>query len=221
MLGRICIIENCQNEQLSNSRYCASCYKEHKRENTRKHYARKGKGVGTCSVCGKVYIKRNQNQKFCTECYDKIKHATASTKCTAPYHRTTDHCSEHRTLAKKLNLITDCMRAGGLADGEYDLGGQNVTVKGIQCRLADGTIAGSVLTLNKAVYNVSKHGVPLHEAVNAASLYPAMTLGIENERGAIRVGLKADMVICDKEMNVKQVIKNGKTVYYVTLKTGE
>ena len=106
MLGRICIIENCQNEQLSNSRYCASCYKEHKRENTRKHYARKGKGVGTCSVCGKVYIKRNQNQKFCTECYDKIKHATASTKCTAPYHRTTDHCSEHRTLAKKLNLIT-------------------------------------------------------------------------------------------------------------------
>lgn len=114
---------------------------------------------------------------------------------------------------KKLNLITDCMRAGGLADGEYDLGGQNVTVKGIQCRLADGTIAGSVLTLNKAVYNISKHGVPLHEAVNAATLYPAMTLGIENERGAIRVGLKADMVICDKEMNVKQVIKDGETVY--------
>ena len=114
---------------------------------------------------------------------------------------------------KKLNLITDCIRAGGLADGEYDLGGQNVTVKGIQCRLADGTIAGSVLTLNKAVYNISKQGVPLHEAVNAASLYPAMTLGIENERGAIAVGLKADMVICDKEMNVTRVIRNGETVY--------
>lgn len=118
-----------------------------------------------------------------------------------------------RLKGKKLNLITDCIRAGGLADGEYDLGGQNVTVKGIQCRLADGTIAGSVLTLNKAVYNLSNQGVPLHEAVNAASLYPAMTLGIENERGAISVGLKADMVICDKEMNVKRVIRSGETVY--------
>lgn len=114
---------------------------------------------------------------------------------------------------KKFNLITDCIRAGGLTDGEYDLGGQNVTVNGVQCRLSDGTIAGSILTLNKAVFNLASVGVPLHEAVNAASLYPATVLGLENERGAIAEGLKADMVLCDREMNVKRVIRNGKTVY--------
>ncbi len=114
---------------------------------------------------------------------------------------------------KKFNLITDCIRAGGLTDGEYDLGGQNVTVNGVQCRLSDGTIAGSILALNRAVYNLFNAGVPIHEAVNAASLYPAAVLGIENERGSVSVGLKADMVICDDKLNVKRVIRNGETVY--------
>ena len=56
-----------------------------------------------------------------------------------------------------LILITDCTRAGGLADGEYTLGGQPIFVKGIECRLADGTIAGSVLKLNNAVRNMREH----------------------------------------------------------------
>lgn len=106
MLGKICIIEGCQNEQLSNARYCESCYKAHKRENTKRHYARNGKGIGICVVCNNTYTKTNHYQKYCPECYNKIKHATNATKCTAPYHRTTDHCSEHRTLAKQLGLIT-------------------------------------------------------------------------------------------------------------------
>lgn len=108
---------------------------------------------------------------------------------------------------EKLNLITDCLRAAGLPDGEYELGGQRFTLKGIECRLPDGVIAGSVLRLNKAVYNLHKCGVPLHEAINCASLYPAKTLGIENERGQIKVGALAELVLFDTEMNVIKVIK--------------
>ena len=62
-----------------------------------------------------------------------------------------------KAKGKHLILITDCMRAGGLPDGQYDLGGQMATVSGIQCRLEDGTIAGSVLRLNKAVENVMRY----------------------------------------------------------------
>lgn len=110
----------------------------------------------------------------------------------------------------RLNLITDCLRACGLPDGKYELGGQIFDLKGVECRLSDGTIAGSVIRLNRAVYNLYKSGVPLHEAVCCASLYPAMTLGLENERGEIKAGLVADLVICDDELSVIGVIKGGK-----------
>jgi N-acetylglucosamine-6-phosphate deacetylase len=106
----------------------------------------------------------------------------------------------------KLNLITDCLTACGLPDGRYDIGGQTFDLKGVECRLSDGTIAGSVIKLNKAVYNLWKSGIELHEAVNAASLYPAETLGLGSERGALRVGYVADAVICDGELNVLSVI---------------
>ncbi len=114
-----------------------------------------------------------------------------------------------RLKGNSFNIITDCMRAGGMPDGEYDLGGQMVTVNGIKCLLPSGTIAGSVLKMNEAVRNVCNAGVPFTEAVNAASLYPAMSLGLENERGAIRVGLVSDLCICDENINVIAVFKNG------------
>lgn len=114
-----------------------------------------------------------------------------------------------RLKRDKFNLITDCMRAGGMPDGEYDLGGQRVTVNGIKCRLDDGTIAGSVLTLNKAVANLSGAGIPLHEAVCAASLYPARAIGADNERGALLPGLHADFALCDGEINISEVYISG------------
>jgi N-acetylglucosamine-6-phosphate deacetylase len=116
----------------------------------------------------------------------------------------------YRLKGRKLNLITDAVRPAGLPDGKYDSGGLAVTLNGPECRLPDGTIAGSVLTLNKAVRNVYKAGVPLCEAVNAASLYPAMTLGIENERGEIREGLLADFSLCDADISVISVFKRGR-----------
>lgn len=117
-----------------------------------------------------------------------------------------------KTKGDKFNAITDCMRAGGLPDGEYTLGGQPVFVKGIKCLLADGVIAGSVLKLNNAVKNLVDNGLSINEAVNSASLYPAKTLGLENERGSLEVGKKADVVICDNEFNVVEVYRDGNKI---------
>ena len=106
-----------------------------------------------------------------------------------------------------LTLVTDCLCAAGVPDGKYELGGQIFILNGVECRLPDGTIAGSVLTLNKAVYNLYKSGVELHEAVNCASLNPAKTLGIENERGQIKVGALAHLVIVNESLDVIKIIK--------------
>ncbi|MBQ1205682.1 MAG: N-acetylglucosamine-6-phosphate deacetylase, partial [Clostridia bacterium] len=82
---------------------------------------------------------------------------------------------------RKLCFITDCLPAGGLPEGEYTLGGSKIIYRGIVCRLEDGTVAGSVLHLNKGVWNVfTNSSIPLWECVNGASLNPATTLGIDD-----------------------------------------
>ena len=112
----------------------------------------------------------------------------------------------------KLILITDCTRAGGLEDGEYDLGGQILTKKGIECRLPDGTIAGSVLTLNKALYNFKKHtGLEDYQVISLSTLGPAKLLG-DNARGSLEKGKNADIVIFDNEYNVKKTFVKGKEI---------
>ena len=114
----------------------------------------------------------------------------------------------------KLVLITDCTRAGGLADGEYTLGGQPIFVNGIECRLKDGTIAGSVLKLNEAVRNMHKHcALPLNEVVNMASLNPARLLGLDAAKGSLEVGKDADILLCDEEINVTATIVGGRILY--------
>lgn len=109
----------------------------------------------------------------------------------------------------KLNLITDCLRACGLPNGTYDSGGLVFIMNGNECRLPDGTIAGSTLKLNEGVRNLANSGVPFHEAVNCASLYPARELGIDNERGQIKEGLMADFSVCDENVNISEVYKRG------------
>lgn len=114
----------------------------------------------------------------------------------------------------KLVLITDCTRAGGLEDGEYTLGGQPIFVKGIECRLADGTIAGSVLKLNDAVRNYMRYAdVPVWEAVNAASLNPAKRIGIDDRKGSIEIGKDADVVICSSDFEIRRTIISGRDIY--------
>ena len=114
----------------------------------------------------------------------------------------------------KMVLITDCTRAGGMPDGEYDLGGQSIFLKGIECRLADGTIAGSVLKLNNAVRNVLQHtALPIHEVFNMASLNPAKAIKVDGRLGSLEEGKDADIIITDENINVIRTIKKGKTIY--------
>ncbi len=114
----------------------------------------------------------------------------------------------------KLCLITDCMRAGGMPDGDYTLGGQFLNKTGIKCLLPDGTIAGSVLTLNKAVYNFFTYShLEINEAVNCASLNVAKALGVDDEIGSIEVGKRADIIIADEEFDIKTTILGGEIRY--------
>ncbi len=114
----------------------------------------------------------------------------------------------------RLCLITDCLPAGGLPDGEYTLGGRAFSLRGIQCRLPDGTIAGSVLRMNEAVRNLRDYAsVPVWEAVRAASLVPARAIRADREKGSLKVGKDADIVLMDRDMRVVETYVRGRRVY--------
>lgn len=111
----------------------------------------------------------------------------------------------------KVLLVTDAMMACAMPDGMYALGGQDVVVKEGAARLLSGSLAGSILTLDKAVKNVYKNvGLPLYEAVKMASYNPARHCKVENRKGLIKEGYDADLVLFDDDINIKNVIVNGK-----------
>ena len=119
-----------------------------------------------------------------------------------------------KVKGRTMVLITDCTRAGGMPDGEYDLGGQPIFLKGIECRLADGTIAGSVLKLNSAVKNVLDHtDLPVNEVFNMASLNAAAAIHVDDRLGSLEAGKDADIIIADENINIKRTIKKGRTIY--------
>ncbi|MBQ7924520.1 MAG: N-acetylglucosamine-6-phosphate deacetylase [Clostridia bacterium] len=114
----------------------------------------------------------------------------------------------------KISLITDAMRAKGIPDGESELGGQKVFVKNGEARLADGTLAGSVLRMNRAIENiVTKVGVTLEQAVDYATINPAKMLGIDNEAGSIKVGKRADFTVLNDKYDVILTVCGGEIVY--------
>lgn len=113
----------------------------------------------------------------------------------------------------KLCLITDCMRAGGMEDGDYTLGGQHVIKTGIKCLLEDGTIAGSVLKLNEAVRNLYNHTeLSLSQVFACASLNPAKAIGEADCVGSLEAGKCADIIICDDDFNILTTIIDGSVV---------
>ena len=116
--------------------------------------------------------------------------------------------------ADKLSLITDAMRAKGIPDGISELGGQVVYVKNGEARLEDGTLAGSVLRMNRAIQNmVTKVGVPFTQAVDYATINPARMIGIDNEVGSIAVGKRADFTVLNENYDVLYTISGGKVIY--------
>ena len=119
-----------------------------------------------------------------------------------------------RLKGRRLCFITDCLPAGGLPEGEYTLGGQKIVSKDNLCRLEDGTIAGSILRLNRGVWNAYTHSsIPLWECVNCGSLNPATVLGIADRKGSLEVGMDADILITDEQFEVKQTIIGGVVQY--------
>lgn len=117
--------------------------------------------------------------------------------------------------AGKLALVSDSMRAAAMGEGTYDLGGQEVHVHGDQAKLADGTLAGSILTLNRAVANmVTLSKVPLPEAVEMASHTPATILGLGERKGRLAAGYDADVTVLDKQFDVSMTFVAGKRVYH-------
>ncbi|HLU81905.1 MAG TPA: N-acetylglucosamine-6-phosphate deacetylase [Trueperaceae bacterium] len=111
----------------------------------------------------------------------------------------------------KLHLITDAIRATGSGAGVSELGGQQVLVAGGAARLADGTLAGSVLTLDVAMRNAVAAGVSVSRAATMISSVPAAYLGLR-DRGALAVGLRADMVVLDSELLVEDVYVGGRSL---------
>ncbi len=114
--------------------------------------------------------------------------------------------------ADKVILISDSMRACGLCEGQYQLGGQDVTVADGKAVLTEhpDTIAGSVINLfacmKKAVMEMQ---VPLEDAVRAATENPAKAIGIDKEYGSIVPGYYGNVVLMDKDMNLRYVIRKG------------
>ncbi len=110
-----------------------------------------------------------------------------------------------------LHLITDAMRACGLPEGESShLGGQPVRVKDGAAKLENGTLAGSVLTMDQAVRNAVTAGLTIEEAAYHASVVPAAYMGLA-DRGRIQPGLRADLVIMDDNLSVQEVTVAGQT----------
>jgi N-acetylglucosamine-6-phosphate deacetylase len=111
----------------------------------------------------------------------------------------------------RLMLITDSIRAAGLQDGQSELGGQIVTVQDGIARLPSGTLAGSLLTMDRAVRNAVKAGLSLENAVRLASTHPANYLGLPN-KGRLEIGADADIVVLNDALEVQSVYVGGQRI---------
>ncbi|NNV05705.1 N-acetylglucosamine-6-phosphate deacetylase [Geobacillus sp. C56-T2] len=121
-----------------------------------------------------------------------------------------------------LILITDAMRAKCLGDGQYELGGQEVTVRGQEARLADGTLAGSVLKLAEAIRRVLDYtGCTIEEVIRMASWNPAKQLGLLDRKGSLRSGKDADVVVLNERYEVMMTFCRGALAYRKRDERGE
>ena len=111
-------------------------------------------------------------------------------------------------------LITDAMRAKGLPDGVYDLGGQDVYKKGDEARLVDGTLAGSVAEMNKTVRNVKDHVTDDFIALMyMSSINSAKQLSVFDRKGSLAIGKDADFVVLNEDVDVLLTVCRGAIAY--------
>jgi len=107
---------------------------------------------------------------------------------------------------ERIVLISDSMMATGMENGTYQLGGQEVTMKDCKATLKDGTIAGSATNLYDCMRKAVSFGVPLEEAIFAATRNPAKSIGIYDEVGSLSVGKKADILLVTDDLELREVL---------------
>jgi N-acetylglucosamine-6-phosphate deacetylase len=113
-----------------------------------------------------------------------------------------------------LLLVSDAMRAKCLGEGQFDLGGQQVQVAQGKAALADGTLAGTILTIPEAIQNIIAFThCTLIDAVQMASENPARVLQLNTRKGSIAKGKDADLVILDANYNVKLTMREGNVIF--------
>lgn len=111
-------------------------------------------------------------------------------------------------------LITDAIRATGLEDGAYELGGHEITVREGIARTKGGSLAGSTLTMDQALRNCMNFtGLPLQEVLQTATSVPARAMKCYGRKGVLAPGADADVVILDQDLNVRMTISHGRIVY--------
>ena len=114
----------------------------------------------------------------------------------------------------RLNLVTDAMAALGMPPGRHLLGDFEVVVDADSARLSDGTLAGSILSLDQALRNIIRlTGCPLSEALATMTSLPANLLNMAGERGAVAAGYRADLVLLTEDLQVKATVAAGQIVY--------
>lgn len=116
--------------------------------------------------------------------------------------------------AERVILISDSLRAAGMPDGQYTLGGQDIIVKGNRGTLMDGvTLAGSVTDLMGCLRQAVQFGIPVADAVRAASYNPAQVLGILDRAGSLEGGKEASLVLLNREdLSVRAILFRGEFV---------
>ena len=114
---------------------------------------------------------------------------------------------------ERLLAVTDAMRAAGLPDGRFALGDRRVTVRGGVSRSEDGRLAGSTLTMGQALKNLMRFcGLTLAEALPMVTRAPARAIGVYPQKGSLRIGADADMVLWDEELGARATIIGGALV---------
>ncbi|EGW40421.1 N-acetylglucosamine-6-phosphate deacetylase [Desulfosporosinus sp. OT] len=115
---------------------------------------------------------------------------------------------------EKIILVTDSMRASGLGNGRYELGGQCVVVENNSARLEDGTLAGSILTIANALRNFKRNtGISIINAVKTVTENPAKLLGMEESIGHIGIGKRSDIVVFDDNFSILYTFVSGHLCY--------
>ncbi len=119
-----------------------------------------------------------------------------------------------KMAAGRVALVTDAVAPAGAGAGEFALGGLPLVVGDGAVRRDDGVLAGSLLTMIEAVRNLHELGVPLEQALEAASVVPASVLGL-SDTGRIEVGRRADLLVIDTELEIERVLVGGEVLVAV------